>query len=147
MDIAQYLAVIDRLCSRAFPAEHGGADADLSGPGYFVAGPAPGRQPATGDPAERAQAAEDVHAWKEALAQRLSARWGEEDRWSLLTLVERMARGEEIPQPWAVLTELVDDVSLWRAEPPGRWIALGVADRDPADGIRLLITVTTTDPP
>ncbi|MEU5770671.1 hypothetical protein ABZ782_32635 [Streptomyces asoensis] len=29
----------------------------------------------------------------------------------------------------------------------GRWVALGVADRDPYDEVRLLLVVTDTDPP
>jgi hypothetical protein len=36
---------------------------------------------------------------------------------------------------------------VWRADGTGRWVALAVADRDPADAIRLLAVVTDTDPP
>jgi hypothetical protein len=54
---------------------------------------------------------------------------------------------EEIPEPWAQLSHLVRDVYLWKVQEHGRWVALGVADRDAADEIQLLLVVTETDPP
>jgi hypothetical protein len=36
---------------------------------------------------------------------------------------------------------------VWQEEDTGRWIALGVADRDDQDEIQLLATVTEIDPP
>jgi hypothetical protein len=101
----------------------------------------------TGDGAERERTAKDFAAWKEAIAQRLNDRWGEGERWGLLTIGVRIERGEEIPQPWALLSDLVHEVYLWQADGTGRWVALGVAERDETDEIRLLAAVTDVDPP
>ncbi|ANS63675.1 hypothetical protein SLINC_1451 [Streptomyces lincolnensis] len=59
----------------------------------------------------------------------------------------RIERGEEIPESWATMSALVDELNLWQPHGTDRWVALGVADRDPADEARLLALVTETDPP
>ena len=64
----------------------------------------------------------------------------------MVTLRERIARGEEIPEPWAMLSVLVDELELWQPDGRGRWVAVGVADRDESDEIRLLAVVTDVDP-
>jgi hypothetical protein len=146
MTIEQFLDAIDVLCAREFPALRGGSDAGFGGPGFQVAALAASVGLGTGNGADRERTAEDFHAWKEAIAQRLDDRWGQAHRWGLLTVGVRRARGEEIPEPWATLSDLVDEVCLWEAGDTGRWVALGVAERDRTDEIRLLAAVTDRDP-
>ncbi|MER6346451.1 hypothetical protein ACWC10_30800 [Streptomyces sp. NPDC001595] len=152
MDIARCLDTIDRLCLRPFPAEHGWTDVGRAGPGYFMAELRARGAGDTGEGEEREAAArestaEDVGAHREAVAERLHRRWGPVPPWGMLTLRERGLRGEEIPEPWASLSHLTDQVYVWQADRTGRWVALGLADRDPSDAIRLLAVITDTDPP
>ncbi|MER8032718.1 hypothetical protein ABTZ78_27555 [Streptomyces bauhiniae] len=88
---------------------------------------------------------DDLHALREAIAQRLAARWGEAPPWGQLTLRLRLARGEDIPEPWATLCLRTDELDVWQTEDV--WLAVGVADRDETDETRLLATVTRTPPP
>ncbi|HZF87454.1 hypothetical protein [Streptomyces sp.] len=143
MDIARCLDTIDRLCLRPFPAEHGWSDVGRAGPGYFMAELYTGE----GEETSCETTAEDVGAHKEAVAGRLHERWGTVPAWGTLTLRVRGVRGEEIPEPWASLSQLTDEAYVWRADGTGRWVAVAVADRDPADVLRLLAVVTDTDPP
>ncbi|MFF4760955.1 hypothetical protein [Streptomyces sp. NPDC001292] len=149
MDIAKHLAVIDRLCARDFPAEHGRSDLVVAaGPGYFVAELETSHGLRVGEAALRARAAEDFHALKEAVARMLDVRLGQrQSPWSMLTLRVRGARGEAIPEPWAEVSLRTDELSLWGPDGTGRWVAVGVADRDRADEIQLLAIVTDTAPP
>lgn len=146
MTIDQHMATIDRLCAREFPAQRGGSDMGYGGPGFHVTALAESVGLAMGDGAERERTAEDLDAWKEALAQRLSRRWGQARRCGLLTVGVRRARGEDIPEPWALLSDLVDELYLWQADDTGRWVALALAERDGTDEIRLLAAVTDRDP-
>jgi hypothetical protein len=147
MDIARCLDTIDRLCLRPFPAEHGWSDVGRAGPGYFMAELPAGEREETSWETAGETAAEDADARREAVAGRLHERWGTVPAWGTLTLRVRGLRGEEIPEPWASLSQLTDEAYVWRADGTGRWVALAVADRDPADAIRLLAVVTDTDPP
>lgn len=146
MGIEKYLAVTDLLCAREFPGEDGRPDLGTGGPGHFTAELAVSHGLRTADPALRAAQAERFHEDGEALAGRLAQRWGAPSHLGLQTIRLRTA-AEDIPQPWARLSHLVGDVYVWEAREHGRWVVLGVADRDPADEIRLLLTVTGTDPP
>ncbi|WP_307162047.1 hypothetical protein [Streptomyces rishiriensis] len=101
---------------------------------------------AVADAAVRLAEVERFHEEKEHLAGKLTVRWGDPYHVGLETVRLRTA-AEEIPEPWAELSLLVGDVYLWRAPEHGRWVALGVADLDPYDEIRLLLVVTDTDPP
>ncbi|MGW3730478.1 hypothetical protein [Streptomyces sp. F001] len=65
----------------------------------------------------------------------------------MLTLRVRGERGEEIPEPWATVSVLMDGVYVWEARGTGRRVAVGVADRDESDSARLLAVGTATDPP
>ncbi|MET9732535.1 hypothetical protein ABZZ79_18370 [Streptomyces sp. NPDC006458] len=143
MDIARYLDTIDRLCSRPFPAQHGWSDVGRAGPGYWIAELAGG----DGDEPCGTRAAEQLEAYREGIAQRLDERWGAQPGWSTLTLQVRMGRGEEIPEPWGSVEELLDEMSLWQASGSDRWVAVGVAARGEPDEIRLLAVVTEVDPP
>ncbi|MGC0333471.1 hypothetical protein RKD23_006461 [Streptomyces sp. SAI-170] len=143
MDIARYLDTIDRLCARPFPAEHGWSDVGREGPGYCIAELAAG----DGDAARRERTAEDFEAYREGIAQRLDQRWGAQPAWSTLTLQVRKERGEEIPEPWGSVGELLDEVSLWRTNGTDRWVAIGVAARGESEEVRLLAVVTEIDPP
>ncbi|MEU6544908.1 hypothetical protein [Streptomyces sp. NPDC046859] len=137
MDVVKDLALTDSLCAREFPAERDGAGPAPGGPGYFlvVLG-------AVGD-----GTAADLYAHEAALIERFEARWGEGARWGSVTLLERGARGEEIPEPWAELGTRADDLRTWRAPGTGRWVGLAVADRDPEADPELLLLVTDRDPP
>ncbi|MGW0334930.1 hypothetical protein ACWD0J_24185 [Streptomyces sp. NPDC003011] len=148
MDSATYLARIDSLCTGDLAAAHGESDAFMAGPGYRIESLAASHELPTDDAARRAPVVEDFHALKEHMSLMLNARWGEQQSpWWMGTIVVRIDRGEPIPEPWATVSALVDELNLW--QPPGteRWLALGVADRDLDDEVHLLAVVTDTDPP
>src|SRR5262249_29458043 len=115
MTIERHLATVDLLCVRDFPAQRGGSHVGFGGPGLQVAELATSIGLGTGDGAAREQTAKDFDAWKEAIAQRLHHRWGEGQRWGPLTVSVRRERGEEIPEPWAMLSDLVHELCLWQA--------------------------------
>ncbi|WP_240204374.1 hypothetical protein [Streptomyces actuosus] len=146
MGIEKYLVATDVLCSRELPAEDCGWDTDIGGPGYRTAELAASHGLPVADAAVRATEAERLYEDREALATRLTERWGEPSLMGLQTIRLRIA-AEAIPEPWARLSHLVRDAYVWQEPELGRWIVLGVADRDRADEIRLLLTVTETDPP
>ncbi|MEV7288484.1 hypothetical protein AB0O01_28725 [Streptomyces sp. NPDC093252] len=145
MDIARCLDTIDQLCARPFPAAHGGSHPGREGPGFFLTEWTGG----TGDgEAGSAQDTEDLEALRDALAQRLDARWPPQPRLGTATLRVRLERAEAIPDPWAALAVLLDDLDLWEAAEHGRWIALGVARgraREASPG-RLIAAVTDVPP-
>ncbi|MFI5965733.1 hypothetical protein ACIA8J_26650 [Streptomyces asoensis] len=144
------------------------------GPGHRTAALVTSHGLRTADAAVRLAEVERFHERREELAASLTRRWGAPSHWGLQTVRLRTAT-EEIPEPWAGLSLRADDVYLWRTDrapqpadpgPPadpgtradrapgtdpvgeyGRWVALGVADRDPCDEVRLLLVVTDTDPP
>ncbi|WP_329341719.1 hypothetical protein OG866_37445 [Streptomyces sp. NBC_00663] len=128
MDIAKDLALIDQLCARDFPAEHDP---------YHTAWLGPGDWPD----------ASDCYAYEAALVERLTERWGESDRWGTVTLEERIARGEVIPEPWAMLTALAIDVRTWIVSGGGRRVTVAVADRDEESRPQLWVGVTRSAPP
>ncbi|OWA02904.1 hypothetical protein B9W64_31655 [Streptomyces sp. CS159] len=146
MDIARHLALIDELCFRPFPAEHGPSDGGAAGPGCFTAVLASSHGLRGRDPAERAATVEQYEKERDALYERLAPRWGETAPWNLRTVLLRTER-EEIPEPWAGLSAHARVAYLWEAEGTGRWVAVAVADRDAADEVRLLAVVTEEAPP
>ncbi|WP_427923915.1 hypothetical protein [Streptomyces sp. cg40] len=138
MDIvAKHLAAIDRLCAQEFPAEPSASGRCAAGPGHFT----------VELETDQELTADDVDALRQGLAERLNDRLGEQLPWPQLTVRVRMERGEEIPEPWAALADRTNALNVWEAQDTGRWIALGVADRDEEDAIRLLVAVTDIDPP
>ncbi|WP_328559215.1 hypothetical protein [Streptomyces coelicoflavus] len=146
MNIARHLALIDELCFRPFPAEHGPSDEGAAGPGRFTAVLESSHGLREGDPAERAVTVEQFEKERDALYERLAPRWGETAPWNLQTVLLRTER-EEIPEPWAGLSARARVAYLWEAEGTGRWVAVAVADRDGADEVRLLAVVTGEAPP
>ncbi|MFE2048082.1 hypothetical protein [Streptomyces sp. NPDC059459] len=146
MDIARHIALVDELCFRPFPAEHGPSDGGTAGPGHFTAVLESSHGLPDGDPAERAVTVEQFEKDRDALYERLSLRWGETDPWNLLTVLLRSER-EEIPEPWAELSARARVAHLWEVEGTGRWVAVAVADLDEADEVRLLAVVTQEAPP
>ncbi|MFC8346999.1 hypothetical protein [Streptomyces sp. NPDC057280] len=128
MDIAKDLALIDLLCAQEFPSEH---------ERYHTAWLGPGDWPDVGD----------CYAYEAAIAERLTQRWGEAFRWGTVTLEERMARGEAIPEPWMALTALTIDVRTWVAPESGRHVTVAVADREDESRPRIRADVTETAPP
>ncbi|MFD7995862.1 hypothetical protein [Streptomyces mexicanus] len=146
MDIAQALAVIDRLCSGPLPAEHARTDAGTAGPGYVIAE----LQTSEGfweDGARWEEVYEQYECDREALAQRLTERWGPPQVFSLYSVLERSLEGEDLPEPWASLSGHVTDVTLWRPQDTGRWISLGVSQWDRELPFQLLAVVTDLAPP
>ncbi|MFJ3672610.1 hypothetical protein ACIPSE_39755 [Streptomyces sp. NPDC090106] len=137
MDIARHIALIDELCLRPFPAEHAFHLAELAA-GHGL------RE--VSDPAERAAAVDRYHHELEAVRDGLAPRRGEPHHLNLQTVQLRRAH-EEIPEPWASRSDEAGFAYLWEDPGTGRWIAVAVADRDPADEVRLLAVVTVIDPP
>ncbi|MGW4546400.1 hypothetical protein ACWEN4_08485 [Streptomyces violaceorubidus] len=146
MNIARHLALVDELCFRPFPAEHGSSDEGTAAPGYVTAVLESSRGLGGRDPAERAATVEQYEKGRDALYERLAPRWGETDPYNLQTVLLRTER-EAIPEPWAGLSARARVAYVWEAEGTGRWVAVAVADRDEADEVRLLAVVTQEAPP
>ncbi|GGL87613.1 hypothetical protein GCM10010129_34310 [Streptomyces fumigatiscleroticus] len=146
MNIARHLALIDELCFRPFPAEHGPSDTGRAEGGHHLAVLQSSHGLREGDPAQRAVTVDQYAEERDALYERLAARWGETAPWNLQTVLLRSAE-EEIPEPWATLSVRARVAHLWEAEGTGRWVAVAVADRDGTDEVQLLAVVTETDPP
>ncbi|MBB4716721.1 hypothetical protein BJ965_006603 [Streptomyces luteogriseus] len=143
MNIAQHLALIDELCHRPFPAEHGPSDVGVSGPGHHVAV----LEAAADDaPATRAVTIDQYEKDRDAVYEHLASRWGDTPPYNLQTVLLRTAR-EEIPAPWAELSARAGVAHLWEVEGTGRWVAVAVADRDASREVQLLALVTEADPP
>ncbi|MZF83701.1 hypothetical protein [Streptomyces sp. SID5643] len=143
MNIAQHIAVIDELCYRPFPAEHGPSDVGFSGPGHHVAVLEAATQT---DPAARAVTIDQYEKDRDAVYELLASRWGDTDPYNLETVLLRTER-EEIPRPWAELSACAGVAHLWEVEGTGRWVAVAVGDRDVSQEVRLLALVTEADPP
>jgi hypothetical protein len=143
MNIAQHIAVIDELCYRPFPAEHGPSDVGFSGPGHHVAVL---EAAADTGPAARAVTIDQYEKDRDALYELLASRWGDTDPYNLQTVLLRTER-EEIPRPWAELSACAGVAHLWEVEGTGRWVAVAVGDRDASREVQLLALVTETDPP
>lgn len=77
MDIARHLALIDELCLRPFPAEHGPSHEGAAGPGHFTAVLESSHGLSGRDPARRAATVEQYEKERDALYERLAPRWGE----------------------------------------------------------------------
>ncbi|MBD0843652.1 MULTISPECIES: hypothetical protein [unclassified Streptomyces] len=137
MDIASDLALIDRLCARDHPLQHGRTDEDTGGGPYHQAVLGLRQWPSP----------DDCYAYEAAIAERLTARWGEPSRWGTVTLVERSARGEPIPEPWAMLSALATELLTWKDPDTGRWVTMTVLDGDTEPLPQVFAVVTTTDPP
>ncbi|MGV9456708.1 hypothetical protein [Streptomyces sp. NPDC003635] len=125
MDIAKDLALIDGLRARDIPAE----------PGYHQAVLGP----------RDWQSAEDCYAYEAAVAELLTARWGEPSRWGTTTLVERGARGGRIAEAWALLGVFATELRTWEVE--DRWVVLTVLDRETDDMPKVFALITKEDPP
>ncbi|OSP44953.1 hypothetical protein B7767_02150 [Streptomyces sp. 13-12-16] len=140
MNIARHIALIDELCFRPFPAEHGPSDDGFGGPGHHVAVLETDDGP-DGDPARRAVTVDRFEEDHDAVYEVLASRWGDTGPWN-----PRTGR-EETPEPWAWLAARAGAARVWEVQGTGRWVAVAVADRDPNDAIRLLAVVTKTPPP
>ncbi|MFE0807288.1 hypothetical protein ACFW34_07360 [Streptomyces sp. NPDC058848] len=136
MDIARHIALIDELCFRPFPAEHG----------HFVAVLESSHGLREGDQGEWGPTVEQYEKYRDALHERFATRWGETEPWNLQTVLLRTER-EEIPEPWAALSARARLAHLWEAEGTGRWVAVAVADLDETDEVQLLAVVTREAPP
>ncbi|MFI5686959.1 hypothetical protein [Streptomyces sp. NPDC051636] len=147
MDIAQYLAVIDLLCTREFPEEHGRTDVGESGPGYFTAELQTSDEFWEDDGTEREETEAQYEFDRDGLGERLSARWGPPQMFSLAGILDRVLQGEAIPEPWSTLSGHVPDLHLWQPPGVGRYVALGISQWDKELPFQLLALVTDIDPP
>ncbi|MGW4277096.1 hypothetical protein ACWEGQ_33220 [Streptomyces seoulensis] len=146
MDIAEALAVIDRLCSGAFPAARTRTDTGWAGPGYRTAELATSEDFWEDDGTRWRETADQYACDRDGLAERLAERWGPPQEFSLYGVLLRSAE-EEAPQPWGPLSGQVPDVQLWRSPEAGRWIVLGVGQQGRELPFQLLAVVTDVDPP
>jgi hypothetical protein len=146
MDIAQALAVIDRLWSAPLPRQHARTDTGTAGPGWEVA-ELETSEDFWEDCSRREEAREQVECDREALAARLAERWGPPQTFGLYSVLERTMEGEELAEPWASLSGHVVDLTVWRHEEAGRWTGLGISQWDAELPFQLLAVVTDQDPP
>ncbi|MFI0808612.1 hypothetical protein [Streptomyces echinatus] len=147
MDIAKCLTLIDLLCAREFPAAYGRTEHGESGPGYHIAALQTSQDFWDVHDGEREETEAQYDADRDALAERLGARWGPSLHFSLYSVLDRGMAGEALAEPWAGLSGHVPDVRLWRVPEAGRWVALGVSQWDKELPFQLLGIVTESDPP
>ncbi|MFJ3307743.1 hypothetical protein ACIPSA_32580 [Streptomyces sp. NPDC086549] len=147
MDIARSLALIESLCAQEFPAAYGRTEHGESGPGYHIAALRTSGDFWEGDGTEREETEAQYEADRDGLGERLTERWGPPQAFSLYSVLERAMDGEDMAEPWGVLSNHVPDVQLWRSAESGRWVALGVSQWDKELPFQLLAVVTETDPP
>ncbi|MFI6934242.1 hypothetical protein [Streptomyces sp. NPDC050287] len=147
MDSAKYVARIDSLCTGGLAAEHGGPDVLMAGAGYRIVSLEVSPASWTGDREGRLRTQEDFYALKDRISVLLDARWGARRPWWMGTLVVRIDRGEPVPEPWATISTLVDELNLWQPTGTDRWLALGVLEGEMDDEVHLIALVTETDPP
>ncbi|MFD9906974.1 hypothetical protein [Streptomyces sp. NPDC059063] len=146
MSSAEDIATIDLLRARGFPAAHGRSDAGRAGPGFHIAELRTYETAEDDDGTARDDTELQYEAERDALTVLLAGRWGEPQVFSLAGVLARAVAGfEDIPEPWASVSETVPDVHLWRAEE--HWIALGVARWPERGALQLLAVVTEVDPP
>jgi hypothetical protein len=149
MTSEEFVAAIVVLCSRDLPAEQGTTDVvGMGGPGYFMAESAGGDGPCAGDGSQRAETAEQFMEERDDIARLLTLLWGVGEYLGTQTIRLRPAMYDEvIPEPWLSFSQRVDDMYLWEVKEHRRWVAVGIADRDEADEVKLLAVVTDIDPP
>lgn len=139
MSIAQDLARIERLSLRDLPTEPPHR-------GWHIAELRTSEDFQQDGGAAREEVREQYEAERDALTERLTARWGPPRVFGLGTALLRAAQyGEHIPEPWRSLSAHVPDVHAWRRG--GRWTALGISQQDEDQPCQLLAVVTTADPP
>ncbi|MEU9208090.1 hypothetical protein AB0D27_09105 [Streptomyces sp. NPDC048415] len=147
MTSAQHLATIERLCSEGFPQEHGGSDVGAEGPGYRIVELATSEEFWEDDGTAREETQEQYEADRDGITELLANRWGRPHIISLASVFERSVDGEDIPEPWGILSSHVPDLHLWRADGHDRWVALGVSQWARDLPFQLLLVVTEIDPP
>lgn len=143
MDVARYLATIDGLRSRAFPARRVQAGPVLSGPGHHIAVLEVSEDFCESGLDRVEEVLDDFEAACQALVILLSERWGEPEVTDLMGHLEASAEGREPVEPLATLCGYVPEVYSWRAD--GRWIAVGVGQHDREFPIELLAAVADRD--
>ncbi|WP_406859520.1 hypothetical protein ABZO31_03915 [Streptomyces sp. HUAS MG47] len=145
MTLAGHLATIDRLRLDPFPESPVRSGLCDSGPGFHVASLARSEEFWEDDGTRRLEVEEQYEAERDALGELLAARWGAHEHVSLFSVLARSMDGEDIPEPWDVLSNHTPDLYLWRAD--GRWIGLGVSQWDDELPFELVLLVTEVDPP
>ncbi|MGW7578501.1 hypothetical protein [Streptomyces sp. NPDC054765] len=143
MTIDAYLAAVDRLRLRDFPASPGRSALVGSGPGFHIAALRVSGGFWDADPAELAEAEEEFEAGLTALVQALSLRWGEPETLDLAEHLERTAMGLPVRPPLDTLCGYVPHMYGWRVQ--GRWIGAGVGQGDRELPLQLLVAVGEGD--
>jgi hypothetical protein len=147
MTSALHLATIVRLCSEAFPAEHGRSDVGTGGPGYHIAELVTSEDFWEDDGTAREETEAQYEADRDGLSELLTRRWGRPQVFTLSSVFDRSMDGEDIPEPWGILSSHVPDVHLWKADGHDRWVALGISQWDKELPFQLLAVVTEIAPP
>jgi hypothetical protein len=147
MNITHWLATIDLLGTRDFPAEHGRTDVATGGPGYHIAELQTSGDFWEDDGTEREETETQYEFDRDGLGARLTGRWGAPHVFSLASVFERSQDVEDIPEPWASLSAHIPDLQMWQPPETGRWVALGVSQWDRELPFQLLAVVTVVDPP
>ncbi|MFC9394897.1 hypothetical protein ACFTWS_17300 [Streptomyces sp. NPDC057027] len=146
MTMAQHLATIDFLRTRAFPARPERSGRVDSSPGFHIGTLATSEDFWEDDEGTRSVLVhEQYEAEQDGLVAVLTVRWGPPRVLSLWYVLERLIDDEEMPEPWADLSCHTPDLRLWRVD--GRWIGLGVSQHDKELPYELLAVITEVDPP
>lgn len=132
---------------RGLPPEPGRSDVGDAGPGYHIAELVTSEEFWEDDGTARQEAAEQYEADRDGLSELLSHRWGRPQVFSLSSVLDRTMDGEDIPEPWGILSGHVPDVHLWKAAGHDRWVALGVSQWDKELPFQLVAVITEIDPP
>ncbi|MFB6435465.1 hypothetical protein ACFCVY_01590 [Streptomyces sp. NPDC056411] len=139
MTLDEQLTTVDALRRRDFPAQRTHSARTESGPGFHIAALRVSRELWDADPAEVAEAEEELGAALTALVGALSLRWGEPEVLDLSGVLERSARGLPVRPPLDALCGYVPRMYAWRSA--DRWIAVGVGQGDPVLPLQLLVAV------
>jgi hypothetical protein len=145
MDLADRLAMLDRLRVADLPAQRAGSGGVRGGPGFLLADLAVGADPRAGGHGEReqgegrAQDEADFRAGCQALIDALAGRWGEPEAVHLTPYLERAVAGEPVPEPMVALSAIVPEAYGWQVA--DRWIALGVGRWDQELPSRLVLLI------
>ncbi|WP_433887748.1 hypothetical protein [Streptomyces sp. CA-111067] len=151
MDLADRLAMLDRLRVADLPAQRAGSGGVRGGPGFLLADLAVGADPHVGGPGDREQGEDREHDERreqdeadfaadcQALVDALAGRWGEPEAVHLTPYLERAVAGQPVPEPMVALSAIVPEAYGWQVA--DRWIALGVGRWDQELPSRLVLLI------
>ncbi|MET7765156.1 hypothetical protein ABZS86_15840 [Streptomyces sp. NPDC005355] len=140
--LAQYVATIDLLRARDFPAQRGTSERVESGPGFHVADLRVSEDFWDADLTRVEEVLEEFEAELSVLVHALTVRWGAPAVLDLTGHLERQAMGEPVPPPLDALCGYVPELHIWRVD--DRWVGLGVGQGDRELPFQLLLAVGET---